>query len=231
MPNIILYQFAISPFCDKIRRILNYKQQDYQCQDISLLQTQLGKTKRLGTAAKLPVLEIDNNLYHDSTNIAYQLETIFPQNSLLPKDKKQLALLHFFEDWADESLYFYEVYLRFVKQSNKQVWGENTSAKDHPLFALIAKKIAPKVMTKIAKAQGIGRKPWSQIEQDLHRHFDSLNNWLEDQDYLVGEQLTLADIAVLTQVLCIIGTPEGLEIAQQYKNVMRWQLAIKQATD
>lgn len=228
MSQITLYQYEISPFCDKVRRTLKYKGLEFDTQNISLLQTQLGKVKKLGPAAKLPVLEVDGERLFDSSNIVLELEKRFPERTLLPTNKKQRALMHFFEDWADESLYFYEVYLRFVR--NGKEWGKITSKEDHPMFAALSQHIAPKVLTQQAAAQGIAKKPWSTIEQDLHKHFQSLSDWLEDQQFLCGEQLTFADIAVAGQVSCIVGTPEGKEIASHYESVLTWLANTDQAS-
>jgi len=220
MSNITLYQYEISPFCDKVRRTLKLKGQSFKTENISLLQTQLGKVKKLGPAAKLPVLEIDGERIADSSNIVEELEKRFPSPTVYPSDKRQQALVHFFEDWADESLYFYEVYLRFVR--NPKEWGKITSKEDHPAFAALSQHIAPGVLKKQVMAQGLARKPWAVVETDLHKHFQSLSDWLEGQKYLCGDELTLADISVAGQITCIIGTPEGKQISSNYPTVSVW---------
>jgi glutathione S-transferase len=228
MSNITLYQYEISPFCDKVRRTLKLKGQAFKTENISLLQTQLGKVKKLGPAAKLPVLEIDGERISDSSNIVAELEKRFPTPAIYPTDKKQQALVHFFEDWSDESLYFFEVYLRFVR--NPKEWGKITSKEDHPAFAALSQHIAPGVLKKQVMAQGLARKTWAEIEGDLHKHFQSLSDWLEDQHYLCGDELTLADISVAAQISCIIGTPEGQRIAAKYPSVQDWLERTNQLT-
>lgn len=228
MSKITLYQYEISPFCDKVRRTLKLKGQSFTTENISLLQTQLGKVKKLSPAAKLPVLEIDGELITDSSNIVAELEERFPLPAVYPTDKKQRALIHFFEDWADESLYFYEVYLRFVR--NPKEWGKITSKEDHPAFAALSQHIAPGVMKKQVMAQGLARKPWSEIEADIHKHFQALTDWLIGQDFLCGNELTLADISVAGQISCIIGTPEGKEISSGYQTVLDWLQCVDDQT-
>lgn len=230
MSDITLYQYEISPFCEKIRRILNYKQQTYRCENITLLQSQLGKAKKLGGTGKLPALKIGNEIISDSTEIAYQLEELFPAKPLIPTNKKQQAQMHFFEDWADESLYFYEVYLRFSIKTNQVHWGKESAKHDHPAFAAIAKFVAPKVLNDVANKQGIGRKDWPTVEKDLNRHLSSLENWLEDDKYLVANQLTLADIAVFSQLYCMMTTPQGQTAVSRYSNIQRWMENIDNLT-
>lgn len=220
MSEIILYQYEISPFCDKVRRILSFKNIPYSIRNISLLETQMGKVKKFGPAAKLPALSVNGKIYCDSTEIAYELEKQFPDSPLIPSDQKKQALIHFFEDWADESLYFYELYLRFIR--NPREWGIITSQHDHPLFAFASKWIAPRMLAGTVKAQGIGRKSWKSVEQDIHRHCTALTGWLSDQPFLCGDEITLADIAVAGQITCIKGTPEGEAIVSQYNEVLNW---------
>ena len=228
MSNITLHQYEISPFCDKVRRTLKLKGQAFQTENISLLQTQLGKVKKLAPAAKLPVLEIDGERLADSSHIVAELEKRFPTPAIYPTDKKQRALVHFFEDWSDESLYFFEVYLRFVR--NPKEWGKITSKEDHPAFAALSQHIAPGVLKKQVMAQGLARKPWADIEADLHQHFQSLSDWLTGQNYLCGDELTLADISVAGQITCIIGTPEGKHIATSYPIVSEWLQRVDELT-
>jgi len=42
------------------------------------------------------------------------LEQRIPDNSLYPSDTIQNAQAYFWEDWADESLHWFEVYFRFA---------------------------------------------------------------------------------------------------------------------
>ena len=46
----ILYQYELSPFCDKVRRVLNLKGIAYRTQDISILDTLRGRLKKLSPA-------------------------------------------------------------------------------------------------------------------------------------------------------------------------------------
>lgn len=222
MSAITLYQFEMSPFCDKVRRVLRFKGLDYQVENVSLQQVQFGYLKKLTTTGKLPVLKINGSHVMDSSRIIEALERQYPDKPLLPADKKQAALVHFFEDWADEGLYFNEVYLRFVLPSNAPEYAAMAAKEDNALFAAIGKMVAPGMIAKQAKAQGIGRKTLAEVMADLKKHFSHLSDWLDGQDYLVGDSLTLADISVASQLGCIVATPEGKGVAADYPRVGEW---------
>lgn len=225
-----LYQYELSPFCDKVRRVLHAKGVDYRVQEVTIKDTLGGRLKELSPAAKLPVLDIEGERIADSTDICRFLEARFPEPRLMPADPRDQALVHFFEDWADESLYFIEMHLRFTLPHNAERWVPEASKFDGAILRRIAKFALPREMLKTTRAQGTGRKPVETIKRDLDRHFQMLNQWLTGRDWLVGSALSLADIAVYVQLDCIAGTSEGQDLMRGYDNVRRWMDRVDAAT-
>ncbi|ASP37614.1 glutathione S-transferase [Bacterioplanes sanyensis] len=230
MADIRLYQYPISPFCEKVRRALCAKQLDYDIDNVSLWQTLTGRVKSLSRIGKLPVLTINGQVIADSTNIIEELDQRFPTIPLLPDAPEDRAMVHFFEDWADESLYFIEVYLRFGLKANAPQWAQLITADDHPLLAPLFRLLAPGMVAKTAYVQGTGRKSWPLIEHDLRRHCQSLASWLSGKRWLVAYQLTLADIAVASQLSAIIATPEGKAIVEPFPEIIAWLERVNEVT-
>src|SRR5664279_4024976 len=112
MPEIVLHQWEISPFCGKVRRILEHKGLGYQTVNYNGLRAR--KAAGLSKPGTLPVIDYDGQRVQDSTDIAEFLEQKHPTPALYPSDPTQRAQAHFWEDWADESLYWFELYLRFA---------------------------------------------------------------------------------------------------------------------
>lgn len=223
MNNTVLYQYEISPFCAKVRRVLQLKGLDYEVRNIGALTTQLGGVKRLSPQGKLPVLEFGGERLADSSLIVRELERRFPAVApLLPDDEQQRAQVHLWEDWADESLYFLEVYLRFAVKENRNYWAGRVCAADPAWFATIARPIVPATMMKQLKAQGMGRKSLAQVLAELDQHLQMLNALLHEREWLVGEQITLADIAVAVQLQAIAATPQGQKALQGYPRLQLW---------
>ena len=81
---IVLHQFEISPFCDKVRRILHVKRIPYEVREVppSRALTDVRRVNRIG---KLPAIEDEGRVIADSTDIAHHLEQRFPDPPLLPK--------------------------------------------------------------------------------------------------------------------------------------------------
>jgi glutathione S-transferase len=226
---IRLYQYEISPFCDKIRRVLHVKGQRYDVRDVSPSET-LGSYKKINPLGKVPCLEIDGSFHADSTDIAHELEARFPEPPLLPQDPEQRALCHILEDWADESLYFYEMRLRFTFGDNARHWIARLAAGENPVMRALAPVIVPRVIWSKLKGQGLGLKPEAIVLRDLERHLGALGGWLGNREWLVGERLTLADIAVYVQLACIQGAPEGAARLEQRPELLVWMERVDRAT-
>ncbi len=226
---LTLYQFEVSPFCDKARRVLHWKRQPYEVHEVTLWQA-LTQVRRLNPAGKLPCLEHDGRLIADSSEIALYLEERFPTPPLLPADPQQRALCHVLEDWADESLYFYEMQLRFGTKENAKRWLPVLAAHDAAPFRALAKFILPRTLGAQLRGQGIGRKPIATVLADLERHVRAVATLLDGRDFLVGDALTLADISVFAQLFCIRGSSEGAVAIEKEPSVVRWMNRIDEAT-
>ncbi len=227
---LTLHQFEISPFCDKIRRLLTYKGHPFEVNEVSIMDTAKGTIKKVNPIGKLPTLEIDGTFICDSTNIAYALEERFPNPALIPTNSRERALVHILEDWADESLYFYEMHLRFTLPHNADKTLSSLLAQEPSLIKFLLPMAVPASMKRITKNQGVGKKPIQMICEDITRHVSSINELLTDGHWLVGDHLTLADIAVISQLNCIRQTREGGEIIEDYKPVLDWMQRVDDAT-
>jgi glutathione S-transferase len=228
-PMLTLYQFEISPFCDKARRALNWKKQPYEVHEVSLWQART-QLRRLNPAGKLPCLEHDGRLVADSSEIALYLEERFPTPPLLPSDPGQRALCHVLEDWADESLYFYELQLRFGTPENARRWLPLLTAHDAPPFRALARLLLPRILAAQLRNQGIGRKPIAAVLVDLERQVRAIAALLAGRDFLLGGALTLADISVFAQLFCIRGSAEGAVAIEKEPAVVRWMTRVDEAT-
>jgi glutathione S-transferase len=219
---ITLYQFEISPFCDKVRRILNVKNVPYTCVDPRL--NELSAFKKKSPAGRLPVLDHDGRIVTDSTDIAHYLEAAFPNPALVPTDPRHAAEAAILEDWADESLYFFELTMRLTWETNApRIVGQMMEKANAPKW--MARFAPGQVMAtygKVARAQGLGAKPRPHLLADLERNLDAVVNWLVGKEWLVADTMTLADISVAVQLFCIEGTVEGGPLVSARPELVAW---------
>ncbi|MEE4299014.1 MAG: glutathione S-transferase family protein [Pseudomonadales bacterium] len=227
---ITLYQFDISPFCDKVRRALWLKRLDFRIVEVPPSEAARGRWKEISPTGKFPVLEHDGRRLFDSTDIVHYLDECFPAPRLVPSDPAQRARVHVLEDWADEALYFYEMTMRLTWPENAARWVPILLASEKPLVRRLFSPLLPRAIRRVTDAQGIGRKARDDIERELGRHLDAIVAWLGDGDWLEGETLTLADIAVFVQLYCIQGAITGDEAVAARPALVAWMDRVDAAT-
>lgn len=229
MAAITLHQFDVSPFCDKVRRILRLKGVPFEIHEISALRSTF-EVRRINRIGKVPVLEADGRLIADSTEIARFLDERFPEPPLWPDDPRERAQCHVLEDWADESLYFYEMTMRFQWPSNSARWSREAMREDGRLGEAIGPLLVPLLLSQRTKAQGVGRKPHDLVLRELERHLDALDTFLDGGDWLASSALTIADIAVAAQVTAITGAVEGRAAVDGHPATAAWLERVNAAT-
>lgn len=227
---IRLHQFEVSPFCDKVRRILHVKGQPYEIVEVPVTRTFQHLRKLSPRIRKLPCLELDGAVIADSSDIARALETRFPEPPLLPQEPRERALCHVLEDWADESLYFYEMTLRFTLPHNARRFLPQLLAHDPPWARRVLTRLGPRMMTRLTRAQGVGRKPRGMLLRDVELHVEAIEGLLGGGDWLVGGALSLADIAVFAQMAPIRATDEGGKIVESHPPVVAWMERVDRAS-
>jgi glutathione S-transferase len=226
---ITLYQFEISPFCDKIRRVLRAKRLPFEVREVPLTET-LTTVRRINRAAKLPCLDHDGELVADSTNIARFLEAKHPDPPLLPSSPRDRALCHVLEDWADESLYFYEATMRFTWPENAARWVPELLRSEPAWRRPLIAPAVPLAVRSTTRAQGVGRKSRLEILRDVEAHVTAVRDLLDGRPWLVGDALSLADISVFAQLFCIRGTDDGARIIDDHASVAAWMDRVDELT-
>jgi len=225
---IRLHQFEISPFCDKVRRALNWKRVPFEVVEVPLSKA-LG-VRRVNPAGKLPTLEHDGRYIADSTDILEHLERSFPEPPLYPRDPVLRAQCHVLEDWADESLYFYEMRLRFTLPHNARRFVPELTKHDPEWLRTAARFVVPPMMRSLLSRQGVGRKPPAVVLRDVERHVEAIEGWLGPRDWLVGDALSAADLSVFAQLSCIRAADEGGRLVAASKPVEAWLARVDDAT-
>lgn len=222
---ITIYQFEASPFCDKVRRVCRYKKLPFEVQEVSLL----GAAK-YSSAKKLPVIDDGDERVEDSTQIVQYLDEKYPDPSLFPSDPTQLALCHVLEDWADESLYYYDIALHFSFAENAKRRAGHLLKHEKPWFRAIIGPFVPALLRKAGEAQGAGRRPREVILSDIDRHICSIASLLAGQEFLVAPQLSAADISVFVELDAIKVAELGAEIIDRYPAVVDWMARVDKLT-
>lgn len=222
MHHVELYQFASSPFSEKVRRALHYKQVDYTIVEVDRAAVPEGLYAHVSASGKFPAVLIDGQAIQDSTNILEHLDLAFPSRPVIPSVAADRALAHVLEDWADESLYFYEMTARLAWPHNLDAaLDQFTEGFPNMSREAVREMILSKV-GELTRAQGIGRKTNAAVIADLERHFQSLEQILQARSWLAADHPSNADFAVAAQVSAILFAEEGRNILSRCPAVENW---------
>jgi glutathione S-transferase len=198
-----LHQFRQSPFCLKVRLVLAAKGLSFDVIEVTPGVGQIGLF-RLSGQRQVPVLVDGETVVTDSTAIALHLERLHPQPSLLPADPQQCAQVLLLEDWADTALAG-GVRAALIQAAAAEPQLRAALLPDATPAAL--RRLVAAVPAELGSWAGmLGDSLWGPGErQQLQRNLEQLQRLLDGNPYLVGDSLTLADLAVVAQLSLLAG--------------------------
>jgi glutathione S-transferase len=198
---MLLLQFSTSHYCRKARLALGYKQIDYQVQNLTPGLHAL-KLKPLVGVTTLPVLLPQQpgcpEAIADSTAIFKFLEAQSPTPSLVPKEPRSQLTAWMLEDWLDESL---GIAARFVYYEFRAGAGKSL---DPSWFSQL-------VIQRVRQQYGINAVTADFAAQRLTSGLAELKARWETTPYLVGDDLSVADIAAAALLSPLARIPDYRE--------------------
>lgn len=209
--HLRLFDWAPSPFCMKVRSILSYKAVPYE--RVAVLGPSLMELLRRSSVRKVPALDIDGRMVVDSTEIAHEIEHLFPEPRVIPTEPELRGLSHVLEDWSDEALYFLGLYFQWIEPRGKPMVRKAFGAT--PL-GIAARLFYQKRISSQLRGQGTGRKTNAHIVSDLRREFEALAAMLGSKPFLLGSTPYLCDFAVNSQLVYLSRPPGSAEILREF---------------
>ena len=189
-----LHQFRHSAFCEKVRLLLAAKGLDYSVVEVTPGVGQVALL-RLSGQRQVPVLVDGAEVIADSSAIALHLEARVSQPALLPSDPAQRAQVLLLEDWADTAL-----------ASGVRLALVQAAAADAVLRSALLPEATPDGLRTLVGSlpggllAGLGQVVDQGALQQLRASLEQLTALVQAQPYLVGEALSLADLAVVAQL-------------------------------
>jgi glutathione S-transferase len=122
MSNIILHQYAESPFSEKIRALMGYKRASYQCVEIPMIMPRPDTIPLTGGYRKTPVMQIGADVFCDTAIICRVIDEMYPDDTIFPEDYR--ATLNTAAHWTDT--FFFKVCVAIAFQPK--------AAATNPLF-------------------------------------------------------------------------------------------------
>ena len=182
-PSLIFHHYPSSPFSEKVRLMLGYKNIAWKSVVIPMVSPKPELVALTGGNRKTPVLQIGADIYCDTALIADVLEHIKPLPTLYPEPSKGMART--LAQWADSTLFLASM------AYNMQPRGLGQLFEHAPPEAAIAFVQDRKAMT----GSMLRQRP-----QDAAAAYKSylrrLSDMLDDRPFLLGDMPCITDFAM-----------------------------------
>ncbi len=183
MTDLILHHYPTSPFSEKIRLVLGYKNLAWKSVIIPSILPKPDVLALTGGYRKTPFLQIGSDVYCDSALICDVLEHLQPTPTLYPAEHKGLARV--VAQWADSTLFWASMAYNLQPKGAAAMFE---GAPPEVAQAFGADRAAMTVgMTRLRPADATAA-----YKSYLRR----IANMLDDQDFLLGSAPCVADFSV-----------------------------------
>src|SRR5208282_3602590 len=99
MAEIILHQYATSPFSEKVRKVLAHKKLSWRSVEQPVIMPKPKLTPLTGGYRRIPVMQLGADIYCDTGIIVRKLEELCPQPTIYPGNSD--GVCHMINLWAD----------------------------------------------------------------------------------------------------------------------------------
>lgn len=182
MSDIILHHYPTSPFSEKVRLILGYKQLAWRSVVIPAVMPKPDVLALTGGYRKTPFLQIGSDVYCDSALICDVLEHLQPTPTLYPAHQGGVARI--VAQWADTTLFW------AAMAYNLQPKGAAAMFEGAP--PELAKAFGA---DRAAMTSGMVRLRPGDATAAYRSYLRRLSNMLDGQDFLLGATPCVADFA------------------------------------
>ncbi len=186
MSDIFLHHYPRSPFSEKIRLILGYKNLAWKSVVVPDIMPKPDVVALTGGYRRTPFLQIGSDIYCDTALICDVLEHLHPAPTLYPATHKGLARI--LAQWADDKLFWAAMAYNFSPKGAAQMFG---GAK--PEQAAATAKLFAEDRAKMRLGQA--RMPAADATATYKSYLRRLANMLDGQNYLLGADPGIADFA------------------------------------
>ena len=210
MNDLILHHYPSSPFSEKIRLVLGYKQLPWQSVHVPPIAPKPDVEALTGGYRRTPILQIGADIYCDTALICDVLEHRQPEPSLSPATHKGLARV--LAQWADTTLFSTATAYNFQPRGREQMF-----ASVPPGFA---QAFADDRLQMMGSAPRLRTGDATTAYKSYLRRLATM---LEDQPYLVGTAPCMADFAVYAPLWSTrVNVPALAGILDATPSVLDW---------
>ena len=213
MPQLILHQYAASPFSEKVRCLLGYKQQDYHMVEIPVIMPKPDLMALTGGYRKTPVLQIGADIFCDTAAICRIIDHLFSDNSIYPESED--ALLTAAAHWTDTFLFKLAVAVAFQPKAvaNSELFSDQEAA-----AAFMADRAAlSEGSNELSVDLRIAQSHWS-------LYMRRLDNQLKAAHFIGGDQPNIVDFSTYHCCWFVYNNDSLKSELDQFKALAEWMV-------
>lgn len=194
MTDVVVYGFPRSTYVHIVRLVLTHKGVAYTFRD---LETEMGSPTHLALHPfdRVPILRHDDFTLYETSAIVVYADEAFEGPALQPKDVRVRARMH---QWISSVNSYYYPYMIYHVVHERLVFPQLGIASDE--------KVVSHALPK--------------VERGLEVMENALGH---GADYLLGDELTLADFFMLPSTYAFGLTDEGKAMYPRYPAFCRWR--------
>jgi glutathione S-transferase len=213
--DIILHHYPESPFSEKARLMLGYRNLAWRSVTIPIIMPKPDLTALTGGYRRTPVMQIGNDVYCDTALIADVLERMAPAQSLLPKGTEGRARA--IGQWADSTLfmtavaYFYQA--AGMERLLASMTPQQVQAFQQDRAALLGNRPLPGL---------------AEVSAGLSVYLQAFQEMLQDgRQFLLGDVPTLADVCCYHPLWFVQAASSSAGMFQPRPLVQAWMDRVK----
>lgn len=229
-PKIILHQFPISHFCEKVRLALTLKNLEYEVKN-HLPGLHMLTVRKISGQNMVPVLVTEGRIIPDSNRILHYLDETYAQTPLYPRDRRKAAEIDKFIQKVDAELgvhlrrTLYDMILPDLGLLIRLLAGSGFNRREQIGFRLLA----PLVRILMRKSMRIRPEAVERSRHKVTRILDQLDERIGTRRYFFGGALTAADVTVAALIAPVVQPDHyPVEFPQQLpEDVVRFREACR----
>lgn len=215
MTHIVLHHYPLSPFAEKIRLILGYKQLNWQSVVIPMYMPKPDVVALTGGHRRTPFMQIGADIYCDTSLICDVLEHIAPTPTLYPDAVKGTARI--VAQWVDSMVFPVAMAYNFQPAGAAHVLA-NWSPEDVKVF----------VQDRTTMRGGAPRMPAADAIGMYKSYLRRLSHMLEQHPFLLGDAPCVADFSAYHPTWYTLRqVPPLADILDITPNVKDWLLRME----
>jgi glutathione S-transferase len=215
----VLWQLQISHYNEKVRWALDYKRIPHVRRSMLPGVHQIA-CRAIGGVITSPVMQIDGRGVGDSSAILLELERRWPEPSLIPSDPQQRRRALELEDFFDEELGPHirrAVYWELLPYPEVVVPLFTDGASDRSRKLL--ERGFPALRFGMRRAFRIYEEPSARSRAKTIAALDRLEAELGDNDYLVGDSFSIADLTAASLFYPLALPPEYPYVSPTFEDL------------